>query len=328
MLKRVFTFFCLFVFCCGLIAPAGRKGAVSLRPDCLAPLMGVKQSRVVIDAEADAKLGKFATVYSVSGYVVGPDMSHTPASFIVKWCDAKEVRILSALAANPKTSKYVPKIYSVERKDGQWKVIMENLGSGENPFVELEDDIVGRSELENLFVARDLVLALDAIHKAGYVHHDLNFGNMLYRFVTLADGTKRAEVKIIDFGLSRDVDDNSDFEFFGDISREDCMNRNILFDMNALGHRILNIFHHHNQGLERDYELSATEMPLLNKFIFSDYMGMQLRTISNPSIRKMILHMLVPSAADGKYASLRVVSDVMADILGALAVENPILSAA
>ncbi len=95
------------------------------------------------------------------------------------------------------TDKRVVKIFSLERYEGIYFLVMEYLDGKSLKDKIREDGRIGWSEFSLVFI--NILKGVKALHDQGIIHRDLKPSNIML----VGEG----EIKILDFGLSKEVDD-------------------------------------------------------------------------------------------------------------------------
>ncbi|KAG2449010.1 hypothetical protein HYH02_005764 [Chlamydomonas schloesseri] len=104
----------------------------------------------------------------------------------------KAERNVLAEVQNP----YIVKLYYSFQDEDHLYLVMEYLPGGDTMTLLMRKDIL--SEEETRFYMAETILAIESIHKAGYIHRDIKPDNLLL--------TRDGHVKLSDFGLCKPVD--------------------------------------------------------------------------------------------------------------------------
>ncbi|KAG2501795.1 hypothetical protein HYH03_000295 [Edaphochlamys debaryana] len=104
----------------------------------------------------------------------------------------KAERNVLAEVQNP----YIVKLYYSFQDEEHLYLVMEYLPGGDTMTLLMRKDIL--TEEETRFYMAETILAIESIHKAGYIHRDIKPDNLLL--------TREGHVKLSDFGLCKPVD--------------------------------------------------------------------------------------------------------------------------
>ena len=172
------------------------------------------------------------------------------------------------------SSEYVPKYYELKDETDELVLVCEDIGG--KPLSALDPknppSLRGR-----LVVAQKIALALNDIHRAQFIHRDINPSNVVW-------DSESGRLQIIDFGLAMTLDNlnkqSPDSEFQGTITyiapeQTGRVNRNIDYraDLYSLGATLYELFTHKPPFLaDNDLELikngNGSECPRVrNRYI-------------------------------------------------------------
>ncbi|GFR39844.1 hypothetical protein Agub_g340 [Astrephomene gubernaculifera] len=104
----------------------------------------------------------------------------------------KAERNVLAEVQNP----YIVKLYYSFQDEDYLYLVMEYLPGGDTMTLLMRKDIL--TEEETRFYIAETILAIESIHKAGYIHRDIKPDNLLL--------SREGHVKLSDFGLCKPVD--------------------------------------------------------------------------------------------------------------------------